>query len=183
MSHRDLNFMEIIALNILCMIFFLATLKWSRVYVQMVMADQQMTRATIADPPPSESLDLAQIREAMEPKLTGLRDLFVEAEKLRLKTLQELFAILSPIQAAQYTVAALELIKAIQRLGGQFRDAYSGGANAQASGNPGLNILDIASQGDLKQLQEALNMGLDVSERDYNGRTPLVCVAEENRVA
>lgn len=142
----------------------------------MLVADQQMTRATTADPPPSESFNMAEVREAMEPKLAGLCDIFIEAEKLRLRTLQELFIILSPIQAAQYTVAALEMVKAIHKLGEEFQDTHFGDANARSPGNPGLNIWDIAAQGDLEQLQEALDLGLDPSETDYEGRTPLVCL-------
>ncbi|KAG0628855.1 hypothetical protein M758_1G057200 [Ceratodon purpureus] len=141
--------------------------------LQMLVADQQMTRATTADPPPSESFNIAEVREAMEPKLAGLRDIFIEAEKLRLRTLQELFVVLSPIQAAQYTVAALEMVKAIHMLGEEFQEAHSGDANARSPGNPGLNIWDIASQGDVGQLQEALDMGVNPSETDYEGRTPL----------
>lgn len=150
-------------------------LKSFRVSLQMLVADQQMTRATTADPPPSESFNMAEVREAMEPKLAGLRDIFIEAEKLRLRTLQELFVILSPIQAAQYTVSALEMVKAIHMLGEEFHEAHSGDANARSPGNSGLNIWDIASQGDVGQLREALDMGLDPSETDYEGRTPLVC--------
>ena len=141
----------------------------------MLVADQQMTRATTADPPPSESFNMAEVKEAIEPKLAGLRDIFIEAEKLRLRTLQELFVVLSPIQAAQYTIAALEMVQAIHKLGEEFQEAHSGDANARSPGNPGLNIWDIASQGDVEQLQEALGMGLDPSETDYEGRTPLVC--------
>jgi hypothetical protein len=141
--------------------------------VQMLVADQQMTRATTADPPPSETLNLAEVREAMEPKLAGMRDIFVEAEKLRLRTLQELFTVLTPLQAAQYAVAALELAKALHKLGEELQEAHSGDANARSPANPGFNIWDLASQGDLGQLQEALNVGLDPSETDYEGRTPL----------
>lgn len=140
----------------------------------MLVADQQMTRATTADPPPSETLNMAEVREAMEPKLAGMRDMFVEAEKLRLRTLQELFTLLTPLQAAQYAVAALELAKGLHKLGEELQEAHSGDANARSPANPGFNIWDLASQGDLGQLQEALNVGLDPSETDYEGRTPLV---------
>lgn len=141
--------------------------------LQMLVADQQMTRATTADPPSSDCFNMAEIREAIEPKLAGLRDLFVEAETLRLRTLQELFDVLSPIQAAQYAVAALEMAKAIHKLGAEFRNAHSGDVNARTSDNPGLNIWDIACQGDVEKLQEAFNLGLNLSETDYDGRTPL----------
>lgn len=134
-----------------------------------------MTRATTADPPPSETLNMAEVREAMEPKLAGLRDMFIEAEKLRLRTLQELLVVLTPIQAAQYTVAALEMVKAMHKLGEEFQEAHSGDTNVRSPANPGLNIWDIASHGDVEQLREALDMGLDPSETDYEGRTPLVC--------
>jgi len=142
----------------------------------MLVADQQMTRVTTADPPPSETLNMAEVREAMEPKLAGLRDIFIEAEKLRLRTLQEVFLVLSPLQAAQYTVTALEMVKAMHKLGEKLQEAHSEDTNARSPANSGLNIWDIASQGDVEHLQQALNMGLDPSETDYEGRTPLVWI-------
>uniref|UniRef100_A0A7I4AG32 DOG1 domain-containing protein n=1 Tax=Physcomitrium patens TaxID=3218 RepID=A0A7I4AG32_PHYPA len=140
--------------------------------LQILVADQQTIRATIADPP-SESSNMAVTRDAMEPKLTGLQDLFIEAEKLRLRTLQELFAVLSPIQAAQYIVAAIQVAKAFCKLGEQFQEAHSGDANGRSSRDSGSNVWDIAFQGDVKRLREALDMGLDPSDIDYEGRTPL----------
>ena len=142
----------------------------------MLVADQQMTRATTSEPPPSESNDLTEIKEAMEPKLLGLRDLFVEAENLRMRTLQDLFTLLSPVQAAQYTVAALEMTIAMRKLGDEVREAHSGDSKARPVGRPEKNLRDIASHGDVEELQEALDTGLDPSEADYDGRTALVCL-------
>lgn len=141
----------------------------------MLVADQQMTRATTSEPPPSESNDLTEIKEAIEPKLARLRDLFVEAENLRLKTLQDLFTLLSPVQAAQYTVAALEMAAAMRKLGDEVREAHSGDLKSRPQGRPEKNLRDIASHGDVEELQEALDTGLDPSEPDYDGRTALVC--------
>ncbi|XP_024370995.1 uncharacterized protein [Physcomitrium patens] len=141
--------------------------------LQMLVADQQTTRATTADPPPSESFNMAEIKEVMKSKLVELRHLFIEAEKLRLQTLQELYSVLSSIQAAQYSVAALEMAKAIYKLGEIFQESHAGDANARSSGHPGVNIWEIASQGDVKKLREALDMCPDPSSTDYEGRTPL----------
>lgn len=151
-----------------------ASFKGTYISLQMLVADQQTTRATTADPPPSESFNMAEIKEVMKSKLVELRHLFIEAEKLRLQTLQELYSVLSSIQAAQYSVAALEMAKAIYKLGEIFQESHAGDANARSSGHPGVNIWEIASQGDVKKLREALDMCPDPSSTDYEGRTPLV---------
>lgn len=145
----------------------------------MLVADQQMTRATTSEPPPSESNDLTEIKEAMEPKLLKLRDLFVEAENLRLRTLQDIFTLLNPVQAAQYTVAALEMTIAMRKLGDEVQEAHSGDLKARPLGRPDMNLRDIASHGDVEELQDALDAGLDPSEPDYDGRTALVCLVKK----
>lgn len=88
----------------------------------MLVADQQMARATTTEPPPSETKDLSDVREAMGTKLVELRDLLIEAEELRLRTLWEMMHILTPIQAAQYSLAAFEMAMAVRKLGDQERD-------------------------------------------------------------
>lgn len=102
-----------------------------------------MARATSTDPPPSETDNMSEIKEAMEPKLSGLRDLLVEAEKLRLQTLQELFAVLSPTQAAQYMVAAIEMTYAVRKLGEQVREAQGDQCLWSPGHTGGLNIKEM----------------------------------------
>ncbi|MCO5586249.1 hypothetical protein L7F22_040188 [Adiantum nelumboides] len=139
--------------------------------LQMLLADQQMAKATAANPPPSESNDFSDVREAMEPKLAGLRDLLAEAEQLRGKTIQEMLQILRPIQSGQYALAAYEMTMAVRKLGNQ-REGKSQFA-AVSSGAP-TNIRELACQGDVDLLAKALETGVDPSEPDYDGRTPLV---------
>ncbi|KAH6558291.1 hypothetical protein KP509_1Z070500 [Ceratopteris richardii] len=139
--------------------------------LQMLVADQQMAKATAANPPPSESSDFSGVREAMEPKLADLRDLLAEAERLRGQTIQEILQILSPIQAGQYALAAYEMTMAVRMLGKQ-RDIRTH-IVAVPGGTP-INIRQLASQGDVDLLAEALDSGIDPSEADYDGRTPLV---------
>ncbi|KAI5063429.1 hypothetical protein GOP47_0021976 [Adiantum capillus-veneris] len=144
--------------------------------LQMLLADQQMAKATAANPPPSESNDFQDVREAMEPKLAGLRDLLAEAEQLRGETIQEMLQILRPIQAGQYALAAYEMTMAVRKLGNQ-REGKSHLA-AVSSGAP-TNIRELASQGDVDLLAKALETGVDPSEPDYDGRTPLHLAACE----
>lgn len=144
--------------------------------LQMLLADQQMAKATAASPPPSESNDLSDVREAMEPKLAGLRDLLAEAEQLRGETIREMLNILRPIQAGQYALAAYEMTIAVQKLGNQ-REGNSHLATVP-TGAP-TNIRELASQGDFDRLQRALESGIDPSEPDYDGRTPLHLAASE----
>lgn len=138
--------------------------------LQMLLADQQMAKATAATPPPSESDNLTDVREAMEPKLAGLRDLLVEAEKLRAESVWEMLDILKPIQAGQYALAAYEMAIALQKLGNQ-REKHV--LPSVLSSTVPSNIREIASQGDVQWLQKALESGIDPSESDYDGRTPL----------
>lgn len=78
-----------------------------------------MARATTTEPPPSETDDLSEVREAMEPKLVELRDLLIAAEELWLRILWEMMHILTPLQAAQYSVTAFEMAMAVRKLGDQ----------------------------------------------------------------
>ncbi|KAH7445947.1 hypothetical protein KP509_01G030100 [Ceratopteris richardii] len=138
--------------------------------LQMLFADQQMAKAAAANPPPSESNDFSDFREAMEPKLASLRDIFAEAEQLRGETIQEMLRILRPIQAGQYALAAYEMTMAVQKLG----DKREGRAQLQALVHVSRsNIRELASQGNVDLLTKALQSGLDPSETDYDGRTPL----------
>lgn len=136
---------------------------------QMLLADQHMARATAATPPPSESYDLSDVREAIEPKLASLRDLLVEAQNLREETMREMLNILRPVQAGQYVLAAYEMSVAVQNLGNQ----KEGQMPSVLSSAVPMNIREAASQGDAQSLQRALDSGVDPSEPDYDGRTPL----------
>lgn len=107
----------------------------------------------------------------MEPKLVGLRDLLIEAEELRLLTLREMMHVLTPLQAAQYTVAAFEMAMAVRKLGDQEREMYSGDSSPRKAAN---TIWELAAQGHTLELQEELKRGKDPSGADYEGRTPLV---------
>ncbi|CAM6091404.1 unnamed protein product [Calypogeia fissa] len=143
--------------------------------LQMLVADQQMARATTAEPPPSETNDLSEVREAMEPKLVQLRDLLIESEELRLRTLREMMQILTPLQAAQYTVAAFEMAMAVRKLGDQEREMYGRDISPITTGPK--TIWELASQGQMSELQEALQKGVDPSAADYDGRTALHAAA------
>eukprot|EP00250_Pteridium_aquilinum_P019356 c24396_g1_i1 orf=645-2039(+) len=144
--------------------------------LQMLLADQQMAKATAANPPPSESNDLSDVREAIEPKLAGLRDLLAEAEQLRGETIREMLTILKPIQAGQYALAAYEMTMAVRKLGNQ-REANR--RSASVPGGAPTNIRELASQGDANLLRKALESGVNPSEADYDGRTPLHLAASE----
>ncbi|KAH7291604.1 hypothetical protein KP509_29G023800 [Ceratopteris richardii] len=128
--------------------------------LQMLFADLQMAKDAAANPPPSESKDFSDIREAMEPKLASLRDIFAEAEQLRGETIHDLLRILRPIQARQYALAAYEMTMVVQKLG----DKREGKAH---------NIRELASQGNVDLLTKALQSGVDPSETHHDGRTPL----------
>lgn len=144
--------------------------------LQMLLADQQMAKAAAANPPPSESNDLSDVREAMESKLAGLRDLLAEAEKLRGETIREILNILRPIQAGQYALAAYDMTMAVKKLGNQREGNIQ---SACVAGGAPTNIRELASQGDVNLLQKALETGVDPSEADYDGRTPLHLAACE----
>ena len=134
----------------------------------MLLPDHHMTKAAASFPPPSESNDFSIVQEAIEPKLASLSDLLLEAEELRGNTLQELLNIFTPIQSGQYALAAYEMAMAIQKLGIQREDAISG------NGLTSANVREFASQGDVNNLRKALEVIIDPSEPDYDGRTPLV---------
>lgn len=144
--------------------------------LQMLLADQQMAKATSADPPPSESKDLSDVRVAMEPKLAGLRDLLAGAEKLRGETLRQMLNILRPAQAGQYALAAYEMTMAVKKLGNQRECNVQ---SARVALDTPTNIRELASQGDANLVQKVLESGVDPSETDYDGRTPLHLAACE----
>ncbi|KAJ7532787.1 hypothetical protein O6H91_13G020200 [Diphasiastrum complanatum] len=148
---------------------------------QMLVADQQMVKATTVDPPPSETNDLSEVREAMEPKLASLRDLTVEAEQLRSQTVQEMLNILTATQAAQLIVAAFEMFLAVKKLGEDQYVLDSGGSD-EINLKRAANVTELASQGDFSKLQESLKHGADPSVVDYDGRTPLHVAAEKGHV-
>lgn len=87
--------------------------------LQMLLGDQMMAKATGANRASSEPKDFLDVRQAMAPTLAGLRDLLIEAEKLRGETVQEMLNILRPFQAGQYALAAFEMAIAVQKLGNQ----------------------------------------------------------------
>ncbi|KAJ7559420.1 hypothetical protein O6H91_04G084300 [Diphasiastrum complanatum] len=91
--------------------------------LQMSVADQQMVFAAMTESPISETNDCTMISKAIEAKLNGLRDIMVKAELLRSQTVAAIIDILTPIQAAQYAVAALEMTTAVKKLGSQQLDA------------------------------------------------------------
>lgn len=126
--------------------------------LQMLLADQQMAKATSAIPPPSESNNFSDVREAMQPKLAALRDLLVEAEKLRGQTIGEMVNILRSIQAGQYALAAYEMSIAVQKLGNH-REGHS--LLSELSNDVPTNITDVASQDDVQDFQKTIGSGLD----------------------
>jgi hypothetical protein len=142
----------------------------------MLLADQQMARVMTAEPPPSDTLnDLSELKGAMESKLAGLRDLLIEAEKIRLQTLREMYQVLTPTQAAQYTVATFEMEIALRKLGKETRESNApGDMHPSSSGRGPINLMEVTLRGDVAQLEEALVTGVDPSETDYNGQTALV---------
>ncbi|KAH8936398.1 hypothetical protein BDL97_17G082300 [Sphagnum fallax] len=148
---------------------------------QMLLADQQMAQVMTAEPPPSDTLnDLSELKGAMESKLAGLRDLLIEAEKIRLQTLQEMYQVLTPVQAAQYTVATFEMEIALRKLGEETRESHApGDMHPSSSGRGPINLMEVTLRGDVAQLEEALMTGVDPSETDYNGQTALHLAASK----
>ncbi|MCO5561198.1 hypothetical protein L7F22_014819 [Adiantum nelumboides] len=99
-----------------------AELSSSLASIQMLLADQNMAEAFGIGTPPSGIQALSSNSEAvgvqhlMDSKLASLRTLYMQANGLRLQTLQELQNLLTPIQAAQCVVAAFELSYALKNL-------------------------------------------------------------------
>ncbi|KAJ7300174.1 hypothetical protein O6H91_13G064100 [Diphasiastrum complanatum] len=79
--------------------------------LQMLIADQTMIAALSIG-------NWSKRREVFKTKISELRELLIQAEKLRKETLQELFSILNPIQAAKCSITAFELIFAFKSLFG-----------------------------------------------------------------
>ncbi|XP_024522828.1 protein DOG1-like 3 [Selaginella moellendorffii] len=163
--------------------------------LQMLVADQEITRATVTDPPPSESDDLSLLQEAMEPKLAYLRDIVLEAEELRLRAADELVQILTPLQAVQYAVTALELGIAVRKLGvsaalsqhqcirgsalegnvNTLRKVLARGADPSAADSDGRTALHMAaSKGHSECVDMLINAGANVNKKDNFGMTPLL---------
>ncbi|KAJ7515938.1 hypothetical protein O6H91_22G035100 [Diphasiastrum complanatum] len=142
--------------------------------IQMLVADQEMVKA-------SESRDLTEVREAMEPKLACLRDLLIEAEVLRFRTLEEMARILTAVQAAQFIVAAYELVVAVKNLGEQQRCSQTVMSKIGKC-SKAANLQELASKGLIDELREALSNGANPSEADFDGRTPLHLAAEKGHV-
>ncbi|BBN00359.1 hypothetical protein MPTK1_1g28510 [Marchantia polymorpha subsp. ruderalis] len=57
------------------------------------------------------------LTDAVDEKVKGLEDLCHDADRLRCDTLKKMLKILTPVQAAQYLVAAAQLQMAIRRIG------------------------------------------------------------------
>lgn len=85
--------------------------------LQMLVADQNMTEAFGIGDSSSNPKSIVRGQRLMDTKLASLRTLYMQANGLRLQTLQELQILLTPTQAAQCAVAAFELVFALKMLG------------------------------------------------------------------
>eukprot|EP00250_Pteridium_aquilinum_P016308 c23041_g1_i1 orf=389-1159(-) len=85
--------------------------------LQMLVADQNMTEALGIGSSPSSPRRVGQAQRLMDNKLVSLRTLYMQANGLRLQTLQELHSLLTPTQAAHCAVAAFEVAYAVRNLG------------------------------------------------------------------
>eukprot|EP00246_Nothoceros_aenigmaticus_P005258 TRINITY_DN17172_c0_g1_i1.p1 TRINITY_DN17172_c0_g1~~TRINITY_DN17172_c0_g1_i1.p1 ORF type:complete len:470 (+),score=88.21 TRINITY_DN17172_c0_g1_i1:192-1601(+) len=144
---------------------------------QMNVADQPLARATLAEPPPSESFDLSGIRDAIAPKLAVLRKLVAQAESLRSRALREIIDILTPVQAGQYTVATFEFAIALRKLGQQPQAAEASSIEQASYADESEELQALATQGDVDMLCKALQLGVNLSAAGFTGRAPLHAAA------
>lgn len=142
--------------------------------LQMNVADQLLARATLAEPPPSESFDLSGIRDAIAPKLAVLRELVAQAESLRSFALRAIIDILTPVQAGQYTIATFEFAIALRKLGQQPPTPEVSALESNGSSDSSDELQEFASQGNVEMLCQALKRRVDISSAGFFGRTPLV---------
>ncbi|CAM6091170.1 unnamed protein product [Calypogeia fissa] len=83
--------------------------------LQMLVADQSMLSAlTIYS---ESSMSTATMKDLMEIKVVAVKGLFEQADKLRLQTLEDLWKLLTPVQAARASVAAFEFVFMMRSMG------------------------------------------------------------------
>eukprot|EP00897_Mesotaenium_endlicherianum_P005772 jgi/Mesen1/5222/ME000026S04523 len=160
--------------------------------LQMMMADEDMTKAAASttakeeeeeqEQPPRQGgggggarADLAELDGVMDDKLASLRDLLIAADALRQQTLHRMMRILTPgVQAGQYLVAAVELMRAVRKLGVQ-KNGCEPRANGrhQQSAEQLAELRKAVAHGETELLAHLLEHGADPKEADLEGRSSL----------
>lgn len=83
----------------------------------MLVADQSIAEALKRGDFSICTKDLCNGLDFMKSKLVALKSLFVQANQLRLQTLQDFMGLLNPVQSAQCSISAFELVYSMKALG------------------------------------------------------------------
>jgi hypothetical protein len=82
--------------------------------LQMLVSDQDVIAAVLIDTGASTKTNLKGV---LKPRMSRLKKLLIQADQLRLRTLHQLFLVLTPVQVAHCAIAAFELAFSMHALG------------------------------------------------------------------
>lgn len=104
----------------------------------MLIGDQDMLEAVLLDAASPVANDSSRFHQVAARRMSRFRRLLIQAEDLRLHTLQDLLSLLTPIQAARCGVAVFEMCSALRIMGSTTLPIFSALTRASPVALPAL---------------------------------------------